>query len=133
MRFYARPILLADVPIILIRGYNRKTIGPEDSADGSPRRNVDDAVILSERNGERASLRCISRTLSSPAPARFFFASFFFTNPTKSTTTGTRGKTVSSITLWYNALPQADSAQSVGRTFGEADGSHATRRGCRRS
>lgn len=46
---------------------------------------------------------------------------------------GTWGKTASSITLWYNALPQADSAQSVGRTFGEADSSHATRRGCRRS
>jgi len=41
----------------------------------------------------------------------------------------TRGETTSPITLWYNAPPQADSAQSVGRTFGEsAYGGHATRR-----
>lgn len=46
---------------------------------------------------------------------------------------GTRSKTTSPITLWHNAPPQADSAQSVGRTFGEADSSHATRRGCWRS
>lgn len=66
-----------------------------------------------------------------PRP-RFSFPSFFI-GPTKSTTMGTRSKTTSPITLWHNAPPQADSAQSVGRTFGEADSSHATRRGCRRS
>lgn len=90
-------------------------------------------VSLFGRNGERAShswptclTHCtLSRLLS--------FLSFFFTDPTKSTTMETRSKTTSPITLWHNAPPQADSAQSVGRTFGEADSNHATRRGCRRS
>lgn len=78
VRFYARPIMvLAAVSIILIRGYNRKTIGPEDSADGSSRQNVDDAVILSRKNGECASHSDVSHALC-PLPRPLVFSSLLF-------------------------------------------------------
>lgn len=115
----------------MIEGRDR---GCGGSANSLSRRNVDDAARLMRFHtwsGECVSLdRHASRTALSVSFTRS--SSFFFSNPTKSTTIGTRDKTTNPI-LWYNAPSQADSAQNVRSTFGEADSSHAMRRGRRRS
>lgn len=122
-----------------IRGYDRrKDRGPGDSASDSPQRNVNDAARLarfSPEETESAVSLSIATSLTHCTLSRPLVVLFFFPPARRNQQQwGHKVKRQALITLWYNAPSQADSAQSVGRsTFGEVDGSHATRRGCRRS